>query len=263
MKSSLSQSIATAILLIAFISASRAQGGDVYWHIDPSVKSCSMVIDPALTQAEWRTFVQQVGPISVFKSLAPAEPLGRMNFVVEIDAGRTPIDQHNPAWINTFVHPDAECPLGDEIFIPTLRARMGLTDRMDVGASWIKAPEGNYGLVSGEVKYLLSQESESLPATAIRGDITILTGVDDFNLHVYGIDLIASKIYWVFTPYVGLRGALASGTVTTSKVRLDTETLPFVQGFVGVSCSVWMMNLAAEYNVSHVNTFTAAVGFKF
>jgi hypothetical protein len=257
MKNKLMNAMANAIIMVVFVSASHAHGNgsDVYWHIDPGVKSCSMVIDPSLTQAQWKTFVKQVGAIAAFKSLASADPLGKMNFSIDINDSYTPIDQRNPAWINTFTHPDDDCPLGDAISIPTLRARMGVSDNMDIGAYWTTAPGGNYGMVGGEFKYRFSQESEKLPAAAVRGSITIL--------HVYSVDLLASKEIAMFTPYVGFRGSLAIGTETTSKVNLDKESLFLTQGYAGVSYSIWMLNLAAEYDVSQVNTFALAVGFNF
>jgi len=265
MKNKLMKAMVTMSALFALVSASRAQsnGSDIYWHIDPRVKSCSMVIDPSLTQAQWKTFVKQLGTISTSKSLASAEPLGTMNFRVGIDYSSTPIDQRNPAWINTFTHPNEDCPLGDAVAIPILRARMGVSENTDVGAYWTQAPEANYGMVGGEIKYRVSQESERLPAIAVRGSITILTGVPDYDLNVYGIDVLASKNIAIFNPYVGFRGALVSGNETTSKVNLDRESILFAQGYAGVSCSVWIFDLAAEYNISHVNTFALAVGFDF
>lgn len=254
-----------AISMLVFVSASYAQGSgsNVYWHIDPSVKSCSMVIDPSLTQAQWKVFVRQVGAITTFKSLASAEPLGKMNFYVGIDYSRTPIDQHNPAWINTFTHPDADCPLGDATSIPTLRARLGVSENMDVGAYWTTAPGGNYGMVGGEVKYAFLRESENLPAAAVRGSVTILTGVPDYDLNIYSVDLVASKKIAMFTPYVGLREGMAIGTETTSKVNLDKESLLLTQGYAGVAYSIWMLNLVAEYNISNVNTLAFGIGFNF
>ncbi len=265
MKKRIVNTVVAGFSLFMLVSGSYAQdhGGDVYWHIDPNVKSCSMVIDPSLTQAQWKTFVEQIGAISAFKSLAPAEPLGTMNFYVGLEYSRTPVDQHNPAWINTFTHPDADCPLGDAVSVPTIRARMGVSENMDIGAYWITAPGSNYGMVGGEVKYRFLKESEKLPAVAARGGVTILTGVPDFDVSVYSIDLIASKKVAVLTPYVGLRGTLAIGTEETSKVDLKTERPFLAQGYAGVSYSIWMLDLAAEYDVSQVNTFALALGCKF
>jgi hypothetical protein len=246
-------------------AASLAQSGspDVYWHIDPSVKTCSMVIDPSLTQAQWHRFTRQVGALSSFKSLGSAKPLGRMNFHLAVDYASTPVDQHDPAWINTFTHPDADCPLGDGIAYPTLRARIGVSDRVDVGGYWTTAPDANYGLVGAEARYAFLQESNRSPAASVRASVSMLTGVPDFNMSIYSLDALASKDVAGLTPYVGIRTILAVGTETTSKVNLHTERVPISQGYVGATYSLWMLNLAAEYDISTVDTFTLAIGHDF
>jgi hypothetical protein len=251
------------LFLFASVSHAQSDGGDVYWRIDPSVKSCSMVIDPSLTQSQWHEFAKQAGTMTSFKSLAPANTLGRMHFQVAIDYSSTPVDQHDLAWINTFTHPDETCPLGDAVVIPTLRASMGITDNIDVGGFWTVARDANYGLVGGEVKYAFLQESEKFPAAAVRASATILTGVPDFNLNIYSADVLASKQIAMFTPYAGIKTNLVIGTETTSKVDLDTEVIPVVQGYAGIVCNIWLLSVAAEYNVSSVNTLALAVGFNF
>jgi hypothetical protein len=265
MKNKLMSAMANVFIIFALVSPSQAQGNrsDVYWHINPSVKSCSMVIDPSLTQAQWHTFTKHVGAISSFKSLASAKTLGRLNFRVGLDYGSTPVDQHDPAWINTFTHPDADCPLGDAVAYPMLRASMGVSDNMDVGGYWTVAPGANYGLLGGEFKYAFLRESENIPAAALRASATILTGVPDFNLNIYSVDVLASKDIAMVTPYVGIRTSLVIGIETTSKVDLERETIPIAQGYIGVAYAIGMLNLAAEYNVSSVNTFALAIGVNF
>ena len=65
----------------------------------------------------------------------------------------------------------------------------------------------------------------------------------------------------VLTPYLGVREGLVVGTETTSKVNLSSERLPLTQGFLGATCSVWKLGLAAEYDLANVNTFTFLIGF--
>jgi hypothetical protein len=91
----------------------------------------------------------------------------------------------------------------------------------------------------------------------------LLTGVPDFNMNVYSVDLMASKKIAILTTYIGFKQSLVIGTKTTSKIDLDQERLVIPQGYAGVTYSIWMLNLAAEYNVSFVNTFAFAIGFKF
>lgn len=220
-----------------------------------------MVIDPSLTQDQWHRFTRQVGAIVSSKSLAPASTLGKMRFVVRIDGAYTPVDQHDLAWINTFTHPDETCPLGDAIKYPTIRASFGVSDNIDVGGYWTTAPEANYGGVGGEIKYAFLRESERVPAAAARASVSMLTGIPDFNLSVYSVEVITSKRVAVITPYVGFRESLAVGSETTSKVDLKDERLFLSQAYAGIAYSVWTIRLAAEYNVSSVNTFAVAIGF--
>jgi hypothetical protein len=251
--------------LLLCATASRAQGGssDVYWHIDPNVRTCSMVIDPSLTQAQWRSFTRQVGALSSFKTLSSAKPLGRMNVQVAVDYGTTPVDQHDHAWINTFTHPDADCPLGDAIAYPALRARIGVSDQVDVGGSWTMAPRANYGLVGAEVRYAFLRESGKLPAAAARASVAALTGVPDFNMSIYSLDATVSKGVARVIPYLGMRTSLAVGTETTSKVDLHAERVAIAQGYAGLTCRLWGVHVAAEYDASTVNTFALAVGHGF
>lgn len=254
---------ALALSLTVPVLHAQSGGSDVYWRLDPSVKSCSMAIDRSLTQEQWHQFLSQGGAVLSFKALAPASTLGKMNYRIAIEYGSTPIDQHNPAWINTFVHPDEACPLGDAIVIPAFRASVGLADHMDVGGFVTYAPDANYGEAGGEFKYAFLPESDELPAVAARVSAAFLLGVRDFNVSLYGIDVLASKRFSFLTPYVGFRESLIIGTETTDKVNLDTEHVFLAQGYAGISVSYWALNLAAEYGVSTVNTFTVALGVNF
>ena len=248
-------------LLFALPTYSQEDNSGVYWHIDPSVKSCSMVIDPSLTQAQWNKFTREAGAMVSFKSLAPAEPLGKLNFIFGVDYSITPVDQRDPAWINTFTHPGASCPLGDQIKVPTLRGRLGVSSTMDVSGYWTTAPRANYGLLGGELKYAFLRESAKIPAAAVSTSFTMLTGVPDFNMSIYSVGLVVSKRIAMFTPYLGVKEGLAIGTETTAKVDLHRESLPLTQGFIGAAYSVWKLGLTAEYNIADVNTFAFVIGF--
>jgi len=255
--------LVSALIPLLCAAPSHAQSGadDIYWHIDPNVRTCSMVIDPSLTQGQWETFTRQAGAMLTFKSLASAEPLGRLNFTLGLDYSTTPIDQRDPAWINTFTHPDADCPLGDQIEVPTLRGRLGVSGATDVSGYWTTAPGANYGLLGVEFKYAFLRESARTPAAAVTTSFTTLTGVPDFDFSVYSVGLLASKRLSMFAPYVGVREGVAMGTETTGKVDLKNERLALTQGFIGVTCATWKLGLAAEYDFAEVNTVAVMIGF--
>ena len=252
------------MLLLLFTSMAFGQGNgngnNVYWHTSPNVKTCSMVIDSSLTQGQWHRFIKQSSSILSFRSLASAKTLGKMKFHFAIDDARTPVDQHDLAWINTFSHPDENCPLGDVISFPAFRASMGITNSMDIGGYWTTAPGANYGLAGGEFKYAFLKESGKYPAAAVRTSVSILTGVPDFDVDIASIELMASKQFAMFTPYVGIKQNLVHATETTSKVNLADENLSLTQGYAGIVYSLWRINLTAEYNISTLNTFAFALG---
>lgn len=261
-KKNLLAAVASGMFFITFATYGQGNNSDVYWHIDPNVKTCSMVIDPSLTQDQWKRYTRQVGEISDFKSLASAGTIGKKHFSIAIEYSVTPVNQHDLAWINTFVHPDENCPLGDQIKIPMLRAKFGVSDKMEIGAKWAIAPGANYGMIGGELKYAFLEETKKSPAAAVRGSFTALTGVTDYNISLGSIDLLVSKKVAGVSPYLGIKESFIIGNETTSKVDLDKESLLATQGFIGVEYSIWRINLAAEYNFSNVNTLSFLIGFK-
>jgi hypothetical protein len=221
-----------------------------------------MVIDPSLTQNQWKRYTRQVGEISSFKSMASAETIGKKHFSIAIEYSVTPVNQHDLAWINTFVHPDENCPLGDQIKLPMLRAKFGVSDKIEIGAKWATAPGANYGMIGAELKYAFLEETKKTPAAAVRASFTALTGVADYNISIGSIDLLVSKKIAGVSPYLGIKESLMMGTETTSKVDLDKEGFLATQGFIGVAYSIWRINLAIEYNISDVNTFSFLIGFQ-
>ena len=50
---------------------------EIYWHINPDIKSCSMELDSELTQADFKKFVRQCSLMGSFKSMASAKTLGK------------------------------------------------------------------------------------------------------------------------------------------------------------------------------------------
>jgi len=254
--------VASGMSFFTYATYGQHNGGDVYWHIDASVKTCSMVIDPSLTQDQWKRYTTQVGEISSFKSMASAETIEKGHFSIALEYSVTPVNQHDLAWINTFVHPDEKCPLGDQIRLPMLRAKFGISDKIEIGAKWAAASGANYGMIGGELKYAFMEETKKSPAAAARVSFTALTGVADYNIGLGSIDLLVSKKIAGISPYLGIKESLIMSTETTSKVELDKESLLATQGFIGVAYSIWRINLAAEYNISNVNTFSFLIGFR-
>lgn len=259
MKSATIFKIANAVAVLWFISISHAQE----LHVNHGIRSCSIELDPSLTQSQFHKFTREAAQVFTFKLMSPAEPLGARKFQFGIDYSITRINDADPAWNNTFSHPHETHYLGDRLAFPKLFARMGVSNRIDVGLYFTKNPEANYGFMGGELKYAVFKESEKPVAMAVRTTYATLLGVEDLNFHLLGVDVSASKKIGMLAPYVGIGANLGRAIETTSKVNLDNETVLTPRGIIGAGLSLSFLSLTAEMDVAAVSTFSLRTGFKF
>jgi hypothetical protein len=232
-------------------------------HVDNRWDNCAIVIDPALTQDAWHQFVKEVGLVAYFRPLAAARPLGPRHFEFGILQWGTQIDDTDPAWNDTFSHPDATHWLfdGNALRIPGFMLRMGVTQRLDLGAYWTTAPGANYGMLAGHAQYNFLDDLENGWAASGRLSALRLYGPDDMKVGTYGLDLVASKEIDRFTPYAGVGAYWSRGHEATSKVALEDESVVGVQGMVGANVRVWLLRLAAEFNLASVPGYSFKVAF--
>lgn len=230
-------------------------------HVNDEWDECAIVLDPSVTQAAWHQFVAEVGMVTYFRPMTSAKPLGAKRFELAVLNQRTRIDDADPAWNDTFSHPDPSHYLfeGDALPIPGLMLRMGVTDRVDVGAYFTKNVESNYGIFGGQVQYGLLNDMDRGLAAAARMTAVRLFGPEDLSASVYGLDFLVSKDVWVFSPYAGVSGYLSRGQEHTTKVDLADENVLGVQGTVGVAYSISALRLGAEYTVGRVGAYAFKV----
>jgi len=234
-------------------------------HVNDWWDNCSMVIDPSLTQEAWHQFVTEVGLVAYFHPLTSAKPLGPRRVEVALLQWSTMIDAADPAWNDTFSHPDATHWLfdGNSLPIPGLMLRMGVTQRLDLGAYWTSAPSANYSLIGGQVQYALLNDLDRGLAGAGRVSAVLVYGPEDMDLSTYGLDFLVSKEIGRFSPYVGVGGYLSRGHETTSKVDLEDENVFGALGTAGVSMRVWLLSLGTEFTVAQVSSYAFKLGFGF
>jgi hypothetical protein len=249
-----------ALILAVAMSPAAAQ----VLHVNNRWKECAIVIDPSLTQQAWHQFVAEVGQVMYFRPLASARPLGARKFEVAVLNWSTRIDDADPAWNDTFSHPDATHWLfdGDALPIPGLMMRMGVTDRVDVGAYFTRNTRANYGFFGGQVQYSLLADLDRDLAAAARLSAVRLFGPEDLNATVLGLDLLVSRDVWILSPYAGVSGFLSHGREQTSKVDLADETVLGAHATVGVAWAIRFLRLGAEYSVGRVDgySFKVAIG---
>jgi len=239
-------------------------------HVDPQWEECAIRLDPALTQDAWRQFAEEGALVVYIRPLTDARPMGAGAVEVSVHNWATAIDDAEPAWNDTFVHPTEDHYLteGSTLGFPGLMVRAGVTDRMDVGAYVTKNPGSNYGFAGGLIQHDIVNDTAEGWAGAGRMSVVTLFGPEDVGLTVFGLDLVASKTFavndWMtISPYVTGSGYLSYARESSSVVNLESETVPGMQAMVGAAVEIYQARLAAEISAARVSTFAIKLGVEF
>jgi hypothetical protein len=273
MKHNIITAIAAAVMLTLVQSPAFAHGGGkhVKLHINPRWSECSFQLDPALTQDTWRQFTKEGALVVYFRPLNDAKPMGVSNYEISVLNWQTDIDDEQPTWNDTFVHPDSTHWLieSETLAFPGLTFRAGITDNIDIGAYVTKAPGANYGFWGGQVQYSLVNDEEKNWAAAARLSFVSLYGPEDFDLTAYGVDLMASREYAVYSdwvsisPYASVSAYLSRSHEKSAVVDLRDENVLGVRATVGAITQISFARLAVEYSVATVNSISFKVGVGF
>ncbi|MCC7264642.1 MAG: hypothetical protein IT369_19175 [Candidatus Latescibacteria bacterium] len=253
-------------------SAVFAHGsGEVQLHVNPKWKECSIQLDPSLTQKAWRQFTEEAGLVTYFRPLADAAPMGKGRVELSMLQWQTGIDDADDAWNDTFVHPDSTHWLfeGAGLKFPGLMLRAGVTNKIALGAYATKNPRANYGFYGGQLQYSLGHNTQKNWAASTRLSFVSLFGPDDLDLTVYGVDLLASREYAIYStwasvsPYAGVSTYLSSAHETAAAVSLRDEKVLGFQGMVGALFQLSRARIGVEYNLARVNSTSLKVGVGF
>jgi hypothetical protein len=273
MKSTVITATAIALALTLLRPTAFAHGGGkhVKLHVNPRWSECSFQLDPSLTQEAWREFTKEVGPVAYFRPLKDAKPMGVGNYEFSVLQWQTAFDDTKAAWNDTFVHPDSTHWLkdSDRLPLPSITFRTGVANNVDLGVYVTKNPNVNYGLWGGQVQYNFLNDGEANWAASARLSFVSLFGPEDLGISVYGLELLASREYSVYsdwvsvTPYGGMSTYVARSHETSSVVNLNDESFLGVQAMAGVVAQISLARVAVEYNVAVVNTISFKVGIGF
>jgi hypothetical protein len=187
------RTILLALMCLAPAAAS-AHGPDGHpadpnLHVDPTLKDCPVQFAPELTRAAFARFAREFGSVSAFKLSSPPTTLGRRGLAIELEGTAFTVDEKSDAWNDTFAHPDAYHELGSDKRFPMVKARLGLTDRLDAGAFYTRNSLANYGWLGFDLKYgVLRQDGTTPVSLAVRGAYTRTLYVHDMDMHDLGAE---------------------------------------------------------------------------
>jgi hypothetical protein len=260
--------VATALALSVALFPSPASAQQPVLHVNPRWEECSFQLDPALTQTAWRQFAREAGLVVYFRSLTDARPLGKGKFEVSALQWKTGIDDSDPAWNDTFVHPDADHWLfeGSGLEFPGLTVRAGISEKTDVGVYFTRNPGANYGFYGAQVqRNVINNAARGLAASA-RMSFVSMYGPDDLTFTVVGAEFVGSWqkniTGWLsVSPYAGVSTYMSSAHERSSVVSLDDERVLGAQALVGASMQLSYARIAMEYSIADVPSVSLKVGF--
>jgi len=214
-----------------------------------------------LNQSDFRALSEDLGAALSYKALAPAEPLGITGIDVGVEVTATSL-QHSQVFDKaTNGSGFSTLPLAK------LHLHKGLPFNFDVGGFISSVPNSNIKLMGAELRYALIEGGVAMPALAIRGTYTKLSGVDQLDFSTRGLELTTSKGFAMFTPYAGIGRVWSTSTPNLPAPftnSLSEERLSQNKVFIGGNLNFGLMNLALEGDkTGGATSYGLKVGFRW
>lgn len=245
---------AAAVVMVAPLQAQMSDSHPPL-HVDPTLKDCSVQFASTLTQQAFHRFVREFGSVSAFKQLGSASTLRKGSVSLGIEMMSFSVDEWSDAWNDTFAHPNDHHPLQSNHQFPKVKARVGITDNVDMGAFYTRNPNANYGWIGIDGKYRVLTESDDMPVSlALRGAYTRTLYVSDMDMQAVTGDVsVGRKVWRGFRPYVGLGADAVFARETSNAVNLKNENPVAAHVFAGFDVTLLRrVTLGAEYTQSAV-----------
>lgn len=202
-------------------------------------------------QADFKDFSKDFGSALSYKAIIPAEPLGTTGFDLGLEVTSTEAKSLAKVTGTT----------DTTLIVPKLHVHKGLPFGIDIGAFYSSV--ANIKLYGGELRYAILEGGVAMPALALRGAMTRLTGVDQLSFSTRSADISISKGFAMFTPYAGV-GTVWVDSNPDVATTLKKESFQQAKTFVGANLNFGLMNFAAEYDKTGAATsYSVKVGFRF
>jgi len=208
-------------------------------------------------QSDFRNLSEDLGSALSYKAISPAESMGVTGFDVGVELTSTKLAKSGPKW-KTLTGTDMS-----NVYVPKLHVTKGLPLNIDIGAFASTIPTTGINLFGGELKYAVLPGSVAMPAVAIRGALTKLSGVKQLTLDTKSLDVSVSKGFAMFTPYAGI-GQVWVNSTPDAALGLKSESFTQTKTFVGGNLNFGLTNFAAEYDkTGSADSFNFKLGFRF
>jgi len=234
----------------------------------PAMAKTDIQFPATLTQDDFKSFSADMGMAISYQALSPAAPLGGVlpGFDAGVEASVVKLDKTAPYFnkIDTAVKATGgEFP--SSLILPRIHVQVGLpVFPIDLGVSYTSVPNSEIKLVGYELKYAVFKGGLAMPAVAIRGAYTKLSGLKELDLSTKSLDLSISKGILIFTPYAGVGEVWITSQEHSSLVALAKEDITRTKVFVGMKTKIFpFINLVVQGDFSNVKEYSARLNVNF
>ncbi len=213
-------------------------------------------------QNQFRLLSEDLGSALSYKAVAPAEPLGLTGFDIGLELSATKMSNATQ-WKNAVSGGKAI----ETLPVPKLHVHKGLPFDIDVGVMYTSIPTTNIKLVGGELRYAFIAGDVVLPAVAVRGTLTKLSGVSNLAFGTKGLELAVSKGFLMFTPYASIGQVWTTSDPSaclTPANCLKKEEFQQTKMEVGVNINFGLLNMSIDGDkTGDSTTYSAKLGLRF
>lgn len=259
------------LFALALPATARAHGDHagadprgIHLHVGTDHDSCYFDLHPELTAEEFREFAAQGGQVVRFRQVSGANTLGAGTFEVALGYGYVFIDDSRGSWNNTMSHPQSDHYLGQQLALPYLVLRLGLSDNVDGELQGSVNPASNYGFFGAATKVRLLRQDRGGPVSiALRPSVSGLVGPSEVQAWNLSTDLSISRSFHGLEPFLGagLSSTLAVNASPDSDVPDQVAIRPTV--FAGVNYNWRFLTAGAQAEFSDLLSLDFRLGGRF
>jgi len=211
----------------------------------------------ALDQTEFRLLSEDLGAALSYKGLVPAETLGTTGFDVSFAVTATKLEN-----TSAMSRATGNADISGTFPVPSIRVYKGLPFGLSIGGMLAQSSATDIRLIGGELRWAFVPGNVALPAVALRGAMTRVTGIDQLDFDTQSVDLSISKGILMLTPYAGIGKVRVSSTPKDIE-SLDPEKFTKTRLFVGVNVNLGI-NLAFEADrTGNATSYGIKAGIRF
>ena len=231
----------------------------------PAMAKTTFNIPSDFSQSEFKDLSTELGLAISYVPLAPAEPLGGLlpGFDAGVEMTAVKINKDSTFWSKF----SQGTSLPAYLPFPKIHIQAGFPIvPIDLGVVYSQVPNTDIKLIGGEIKYAILKGGIVMPAVAVRGAYTKLSGIDVIDISTKSLDLSISKGFLMFTPYAGVGQVWITSTPkpTVPGVNLQKEDITELKPFVGFKFSFLpILNIVAEADFAKVKEYSLRLNLHF